>query len=296
MPPRIVVTGAAGKLGQRVCERLAADGIELVGIDRQAAGAGVAGVELHRLDLRQTPENRVVELCSGAAAVIHLANHPSVQSDAQAVEVFSDNMHLNMAVFHAAVRARVPRLIFASSVQVTAGWRTSQDPQAHAGLPYLPADGSLPANPGNVYALSKHFGEQLLEHLVRHTGGSGVALRLPWLIDADDLRHLQRHPSAQPPGWQRLDEAFTCLRYEDAADLMAAILRSDLPGFRIYFPAAGDPTINLPIPQIIERWYRDAQLRCPVNQIDRLVDLSVIERESGWRPRVDRLHAVAAAP
>lgn len=293
MSTRIMVTGAAGKLGRRVCARLAADDFEVVGLDRQA-GADAADVQWHALDLRRTSEPQVIDLFTGATAVIHLANHPSVQREEEAVDVFSDNMRLNMVVFHAAVRARVPRVLFASSVQVTAGWRTAEHPDAHAGLPYLPADGNLPANPGNVYAMSKQFGEQMLEHLVRRTGGSGVALRLPWLIDPEDIHYLHHHPRKRPISWQRLDEAFTCLRYEDAADLMAAILHRDLPGFRVYFPAMGDPAIDLPIPEIIERWYAAAELRQPVERIDRLVDLSTIERETGWRPRLDRLRQTPA--
>jgi hypothetical protein len=102
------------------------------------------------------------------------------------------------------------------------------------------------------------------------------------------------HRQNQIKSWQTLDEAFAFLRYEDAADLIAAILRSDLPGFRVYFPAAGDPSVDVAPAELIRQWYPGAEIRRPLEQIDRLVNIEPIHRDTGWWPRVDRLTQAAA--
>lgn len=287
----IVVTGALGKLGGPTCRRLAAEGFDVLGLDRR--GGDVGGVRVEAVDLLTVDD--LSPRLAGAEGVVHLANHPSLAGrESEAVRIFSENMRMNMVVFDAAVKVKAPRVVFASSVQVIGGWRTCRQPDAHRPLAYLPADGNLPANPGNVYALSKHFGEQMLDHLSRRTGLSAAALRLPWLVDAESLGELLRHRPREIRGWQTLDEAFAFLRYEDAASLIAAILRSDLPGFRVYFPAAGDPYVDLAVPELVRRWYAGTQLRRPLETMDRLVDIEAIERETGWRPGLDRLAQAGA--
>jgi nucleoside-diphosphate-sugar epimerase len=296
----VIVTGAAGKLGRPTCRRLAAGGWRVQGLDRQTAAANPSqspDIRIDTFDLLADDDPRpLAERFAGADAVVHLANHPSLWGrEHEAPRIFNENVRMNIAVFYAAVQARVTRVVFASSVQVVGGWRTCRDPDAHPPLAYLPADGNLPANPGNLYALSKHFGEQMLEHLATRTGLSGVALRLPWLVDAESLAPLLRQRPTEIRPWQTLDEAFTFLRYEDAADLIAAILDSELPGFRVYFPAAGDPSVDLPVAELIRRWYPTSPLRRPLEQIDRLVDIEPIHRDTGWRPRLDRLTPAAPA-
>ncbi len=291
MAMRIIVTGAAGKLGGPTCRHLTAEGFDVLGLDRDAAGGG-GTVRMEAVDLLTADD--LADRLAGADGVVHLANHPSLAGrEHEAVRIFSENMRMNMVVFHAAAAAHVPRVVFASSVQVIGGWRTCRQPEAHPPLAYLPADGNLPANPGNVYALSKHFGEQMLDHLSRRAGLSAVALRLPWLVDAESLGELLRHRPREIRWWQTLDEAFAFLRYEDAASLIAAILRSDLPGFRVYFPAAGDPYVDVDAADLIRRWYAGVELRRPLEQIDRLVDIEAIARETGWRPQLDRLAQAA---
>lgn len=308
MPSSIIVTGALGKLGRSVCAQLVADGYDVIGLDQAAdpetsapaappitaTSAATGALSLRRINLCDVPSGQLAAVCEGADALIHLANHPSAwHPDRSEVDIFSDNMRMNMVTFDAAATAGVPKIIFASSVQVIAGWRAAEAPDAHGGLAYLPADGDMPAHPGNVYALSKHFGEQMLEQMSHRVGLSCVALRLPWLINAEDLHWLRQGRPRRPREWQKINEAFALLRYEDAASLMSAILTSDLPGFRTYFPAAGDGSLGLSIEQIVERWYPEAALRQPLAEMDRLVDISRIERETGWRPALDRLDAAA---
>ena len=72
----VLVTGAAGFLGVRIVEQLAADGRPVRAVDagvtdRAAALADLPGVTVERMDLRDTAA--LESVVRGADAVVHLA-------------------------------------------------------------------------------------------------------------------------------------------------------------------------------------------------------------------------------
>jgi UDP-glucose 4-epimerase len=224
-------------------------------------------------------------LMEGVEAVVHLGNHSTFRGrDAQ--RVFNENMAMNMNIFQAAVEAGVKKIIFASSVQVISGKHEEHEPHAADGLPYLPLDGNVPPDPGNPYALSKHLGETMLAYFARQAGIVCVAIRLPWLVDDDHMGRIKANPPRYP-GARR--EGFTFLHFQDAARLVDAVLRAPLTGFRVYFPASRDNRLCRPPAEVIREHFADTPLRRPLEQIDSLVDLSGIERETGWLPKFSTL-------
>jgi hypothetical protein len=70
----------------------------------------------------------------------------------------------------------------------------------------------------------------------------------------------------------------------DAAALILAILTSELPGYRCYFPAAPDTLTGESASALIERLYGNVPLRRPREQLRSLVDCGVITQQTGWRP------------
>jgi hypothetical protein len=75
----------------------------------------------------------------------------------------------------------------------------------------------------------------------------------------------------------------------DAATLVDAILKANLPGFRIYFPTARGNAAGLPVPELVARCYPGVPLRQPVETMDGIVDLAAITQETGWLPRINHL-------
>lgn len=278
---KVLLTGAAGRLGSNVYRQLVASGLDVRATDAHYA-ANLPGP----LDMANLLDPLVCyRLLDGVEAVVHLANHPSYHGrDGQ--RIFNENVSMNMNVFEAARQVGVKRIVFASSIQAMSGYRPMPVDQAlpPSALPYLPLDGEVPANPGNPYALSKQASEVMLRYYAQQAGISCVALRFPHLA-TDDVRDFitSRSSDMVRPG-HNLDEAFTVLRHTDAARLIDAILRTDLPGFRIYFPTDPAPTMNLPVADIIRRYFGNVPLRQPLDQIKSIVDISRIERETGWRP------------
>lgn len=276
---KIVVTGAAGRLGSVTCPALAQCGHDVRGVDR-----------LHRADL-PVPLSVVdlldaqscLRILHDADAVVHLANH-SGRLRRSDQETFIENVSMNMNVFEAARQLGIQKIVFASSVQVISGDRRFGQTNNPSALPYLPLDGQTLPNPGNAYALSKLAGEIMLGYFVKTAGLSCVAIRFPALYAYDRLEQLTNEPLTSPRPGHRLDEAFTYLSMDDAAQLIGCTLAAELPGFRIYFPAAPEPTLDWPIDEIVATYFPDVPLRKPAEALSSLVDISRIVEETGWRP------------
>ena len=263
---RVTMTGASGNIGSRTCVALLEAGHEVVATDRKETNP--VPVELHVADLLD--RDATAGLFDGSDAVIHLGNHPSFHPpDTQMI--FNENVTMNMNVFAAAIDAGVRRIIFASSIQAMIGvLHPSPEPGVYNRLPYLPLDSDVPAGGPNPYGLSKQVGEVMLDYLTRRYGDlSAVALRFP-------ATRVEAETHVREP------EAFTHLTCGDAVRLMCAILASDLPGFRAYFPATTILPDGMSARDAIRAFYGDIDLRRPLEEIDGLVDVSRITAETGW--------------
>jgi nucleoside-diphosphate-sugar epimerase len=278
---KVLITGAAGRLGSEVTRHIQSAGIDFRATDRRGGRDLLFDVEVADIRVREA----CYPLVEGCDAVVHLANHPNaIVADAQTV--FNENCAMNMNVFQAAMEAGAKRIIFASSIQAISGARKfddSVDEQEPSSLPYLPLDGNAPANPGNPYAASKVGGEMLLQYFRKFHGLCGVAVRFPMLVPRDSISIRLRSLDQLGRG-ANLDEAFTFLSFADAARLIVALLRTPIDGYHAYFPAAREPWLQMPIPQIVSRFYPNVPLRRPIDELNSLIDLSQIERDTGWLP------------
>lgn len=129
---RVLVTGAAGFIGSHVCERLLADGHDVVGYDhfntfydpalKEANVAAIAALGgdrfgLVRADLRDLPALQAAT--DGVDAVVHLAAMAGVQPSIREPLVYEDiNIRGTLHVLEAMRAAGVKRLVFASSSSV----------------------------------------------------------------------------------------------------------------------------------------------------------------------------------
>jgi nucleoside-diphosphate-sugar epimerase len=126
----ILVTGAAGFIGHRLCARLLADGHEVTGVDcfldvsYDAAVKHAAVAPLRRrpgftfldTDLRVDDLDRAL---AGVDAVVHLAAMPGLQLGAEAGEAYeSCNVEATRALVEAVRRAGVSTVVHASTSSV----------------------------------------------------------------------------------------------------------------------------------------------------------------------------------
>jgi UDP-glucose 4-epimerase len=171
---RILVTGAAGRIGRRVVEHLLDDGHKVIALDLQTMG-----VEHPALSkVTGSLQNPVVahEAVAGADAILHLAAFTSWLA-ADSDELFRSNVDGTRILLEAAAYAGSKRVIFASSEQVY---------PVHTPY-YLPIDENHPLQPHSVFGLSKSLGEELLRFYARQHDMQFTIVRLPQVQDAAEL-------------------------------------------------------------------------------------------------------------
>jgi nucleoside-diphosphate-sugar epimerase len=214
--------------------------------------------------------------------VVHLGNH--IDFDPRDPQmIFGENMRMNVNVLQAAVDQGARKLLFASSIQVIASVPRLPDGHPIDQPAYLPLDGDSPAFATNPYALSKQAGEVMLEYYTRVYGVDTIAVRWPWMqVTEDRLRHVVGWEKTMP---QLPVLAFSYLSFDDAAELVGAIVRATMPGNRIYLPASQHNMLQRPAAEVIREYFPTVPLRKPIDQIESLIDISRITRETGWSPR-----------
>ncbi len=291
---RVLLTGAAGRLGSETYAQLKAAGIDVRATDISRRRDMPGPVRVVDLLNREA----AYELVDGVDAVIHVANHSHARS-ATAQRVLSENVAMNMNVFQSAVESGVGKILYASSIQAMAGSRTFDSGNGRAEVPYLPLDGNIPQHPGNPYALSKCFGEQQLRYFVEQKMlASAIAVRFPLLLARERFASWRARAGGAPMLAQNTltDEGFSWLSYTDAAKLLCAALKAELPGYRCYLPASPQPRQGYTVREIIERYMQGAELRKPIDQIDAIVDVRGITSDTGWKPQEKLWEAPGSAP
>ncbi len=281
---RVLVTGAAGKLGSSVCRAVRAAGFDLVATDLQHP----VGFEhdLVRGDLRD--EAFVSQLVQSVEAVVHLGNHPNAFAGPSPQSLLSDNTRMNANVIYQSARAGVRRLVVSSSIQCTLHTNFDSEPARRPPrrLPYLPLDENLPFAPGpNPYALSKEFGERLLQQTSQASPElSSIALRFPMLVADDRVATFERPRTAAALLRLNFCECLAHLTLSDAAAVVVAALSRGRTGHHVYFPALAMRLGDLSAAEVALRYFPETPLRAGTGELSTLIDLTRIEAELGWKP------------
>ena len=198
---RIVVTGGSGKAGRAVVGDLREHGYEVLNVDRvPSAESSSPDAPIPLLAADVTDFGQALEALSGADAVVHLAAIPS-PGHATPDTVFRTNVTSTHAVFAAAARLGLERVVWASS-ETTLGLPFDTPPD------YAPVD-EAHVRPETSYALSKVLGEEMARQFSRWSGIPIVGLRFSNIMVRDDYERfsvlLGRPPCAQvePLGLRR---------------------------------------------------------------------------------------------
>jgi UDP-N-acetylglucosamine/UDP-N-acetyl-alpha-D-glucosaminouronate 4-epimerase len=173
MADLFLVTGGAGFIGSHLVERLLADGARVRVLDNFSTGARAnlpfakasgRRLEVIRGDIKQ---RGVVERAArGVRVIFHQAAMRSVpRSVKDPLGANANNVTGTLHVLEAARRARVPRVVFASSSSV------------YGDRPDLPKREDQPPAPISPYAVSKAAGEQYAAVWTRLFGVETVGLR-----------------------------------------------------------------------------------------------------------------------
>jgi len=226
----VLVTGAAGGVGRRVVERLAADATvdAVIALDVTAMPRGFdpTRVEFHRASVATAP---LEDLLSGVSCIIHLAFANDTERRVRASEL--TNVEGTRRLLAAASVAGVGQIVLMSSAIVYGAWPNNPVP--------LIEDAAIRPNPDFAYALQQAQREQLAVDWRGddadgdgHAGGRALAVlrpclglgpdRSPWLARSLAAAAGMRLAEDDPP------QQF--LHLDDLADAIVVARRERLDG------------------------------------------------------------------
>lgn len=293
---RVLVTGAAGKVGKHVYAALLADpavtAIFLTDLARGVYDTPLAGDVLSaagytQADLLDAGSVYSLIVSCKPDAVIHVAAIPDPSHTPPHV-VFSNNVNSTFNVVEACVRLGVPRLVNMSSECVPGAFFPERVTASSGRFAYCPVDEAIPVAPQDPYGLSKLVGEQICDAAVRRSDMAIVSIRPSWCQDAHNIARnlgpLLRDASLTQPGfWSYIvisDLAAACVA---AAKLGPAAL----PGHEVVYIAADDNIGNrdLAAAMAAAPAFRDIPVRALARKDASGINNSKAKRLLGWAPK-----------
>jgi nucleoside-diphosphate-sugar epimerase len=251
------------------------DGIDVVALSLDFAEP-LPGVSRH-VSADAADVHAVADAVAGCDAVVHLA--AIVHRDrGTPLEVYRTNVSSTFNVLSQAGMAGVKRAVIASSINAYGV------PLHHLELQpaYFPLDEDLPAHIDDWYSLSKLSDELTLGMACSHWGMSGVALRFPWVNDAESIRRESAIQTNAPADGVAVGWAY--LETQDAARAVRSALRGELMGANVIGVAADDTLLPFPTLELLAAFAPDVPLRraCPGRAA--LVDTSRSRDLLGFHP------------
>ena len=277
---KIVVTGAHGKVGRAAVKALLEAGHDVVAVDLAPARfeRRIEGTA-HYMQADLTDANEAFGVIRGADAVVHTAAIPEPGGNPPHV-VFRTNIMATFNVIEAAVRFGVPRFVNISSETVP-GFFFPERPF----LPeYAPVDEQHPIRPQDPYAISKGFGEQLMDAAVQRSDIRCISLRPTWVQNEDNyeqnLGPQIRDASVLSPNlWSYIDAY-------DLADAIVLAAQSDLPGHEVFYIASPDNVGGHDFAAILKQYYGDQIELRPLDRVDSSgISCKRANQLLGWQPK-----------
>jgi UDP-glucose 4-epimerase len=302
---RVVVVGATGNVGTSLLEALAEEPLvdSVLGLARRLPELELPKVEWARADVSR---DDLLPHFDGADCVVHLAW--KIQPSHASQELWLGNVHGSRRVFLAAAEARVPALVYASSVGAY-----SPGPKDRRVAESWPTDGVRTS----FYSRHKAEVERMLDHFERDRPETRVVRLRPGLIfkreAASGIRRLFTGPLL--PG-RLLDPRLIpfvpdlprlCFQGVHSRDVGEAYRLAVVGDVRGAFNIAAEPVLDppelarilgarrLPVPRRLVRAAAAVSWRLhlqptPPGWVDLalavpLLDVSRAREELGWKPR-----------
>ncbi|MEA3347882.1 MAG: NAD-dependent epimerase/dehydratase family protein [Pseudomonadota bacterium] len=242
-PGKILITGAAGFVGVALCRRLHDQGFALRVLLRR-------GGSLLPEDLAKVLDDVVMvddlagplpwpALLDGVESIVHLAAraHGTARAGCSSDHYFDDNLDAAVALGRAAVKAKVSRFIFLSTIKVNGEGAWDADHPSYKA--------SDKPRPQGSYAVSKWRAEQELQRLCELAEGPNLIIIRPPLVYGPGVKGnfaalLRWLNWGLPVPVARLANRRSLLYLDNLVSLIEyCLLRADVSG-RVLLPADPD--------------------------------------------------------
>ncbi|WP_327237987.1 NAD(P)-dependent oxidoreductase [Streptomyces sp. NBC_01317] len=272
---RVLVTGAAGHIGQYVLDELLIRGNEITAVDLvPVEDPRVASV--HTGDLQD--RDLVRKAMDGAEAVVHLGAIPHPNSDDDGA-LFATNCLTAHRVLDEAGRAGIRRVVAASSLSAV-GLAWSPVPQSPR---YVPLDEEHPVLVQDPYGLSKIVLEETARATHRRHGTDIVCMRFPFTGTGERLTR-QLAAVREDPAAHRMD-LWGWLDTRDAAAAIRRALHAELRGCHILNVAAPDTSSPLTTAALMQEYHPGVPVLAELDEHTSLFDSTACARLLGYVPR-----------
>ena len=274
------MTGGSGKAGRVVVRDLAERGHEVLNIDRvpspesSAPDSSIPFLAADVTDFGQALEALAGgDAMPGFDAVVHLAAIPS-PAHATPDQVFRTNMTSTHAVFAAAARLRLQRVVWASS-ETTLGLPFKRPPD------YAPVD-EAHMYPETSYALSKVLGEEMARQFSRWSGIPFVGLRFSNIMVRDDY---ERFPSYWDDPHLRKWNLWGYVDESHVAQSVRLALEADVHDADSFIIAAADTVMKRPSRELMAEVFPGVPVADRVDGTDTLLAIGKAQAKLGYSPQ-----------
>lgn len=247
MNKQVLVTGAAGFVGRRLCPLLEGRGWTVLAGVRSAAAAAGSGLSRGRVvEIGNLEEQEDwLRLLGGCRAVVHLAGRVHVMRDSAAdplARYLATNTEATRRLAEGAAEAGVSRFIMVSTIKVS-GEASPAPGVAPDGGPVWPEE--LAPAPEGPYALSKARAEEELRAVCRRSGMEFVIVRPPLVygpaVRGNFLSLLRLVERGIPLPLASLDNRRSLVALSNLADFIACCLEHPEAANQIFQVADREP-------------------------------------------------------
>jgi uronate dehydrogenase len=175
MAKLLLITGGAGNIAQSM-RRLLGSEYKLRLLDRRPVEQPTPTEEVVQADIADL--DAIAPAFEGVDAVLHLAGDPRVPATWD--ELIGPNFQGTYAVFDAARRAGVRKVVFASSNHALGFYNLER---------HYPIRVDQPVRPDSYYGVSKAFGEVLARYYSDAFGMSMICIRIGWFLERPHVGH-----------------------------------------------------------------------------------------------------------
>ncbi len=276
---KIAVTGGSGKAGRAVLRDLHDRGHQVLNIDVVPSPESSHPEDpIPFLKADVTDFGQALEALSGGhtlpgiEAIVHLAAIPS-PVHATSDQVFRTNITSTHAVFSAAARLGLPRVVWASS-ETTLGLPFEQPPD------YAPVD-EAHVRPETSYALSKVLGEEMARQFHRWHGTTIIGLRFSNIMVRSDY---ERFPGFWDDPHLRKWNLWGYVDESHVAESVRRALEAEVEGTDNFIIAAADTVMTRPSRELMAEVFPGVQLADRVDGTDTLLDIGHAREVLGYAP------------
>jgi nucleoside-diphosphate-sugar epimerase len=287
---RVLVTGAAGKIGRAVVAQVAQAGHEVLATDQVAPVGGPSGppLECASFALGDLRDGELVKkLVGDVDAVVHCAAIISPYGCPDDY-VYVNNAHSTFLVLNEAARAGARRAVSLSSLSALGLAYSGRDRSPH----YLPVDEDHPVEVEDPYGLSKLAGEATAAMAHQRWGADIVSLRLPNVATGQALSGRAARLTADPSANRK--ELWGWLDTRDAAAVALCALEAPVRGHTMVQVTAPTTVVDVPTEELLREYFPLVERRSSFPAHQALFTSRRCELALGFRPAYPTVEAALA--